>query len=116
LFTSSSWLALDGGTEAVQKLLREYAMPRSVIDPEQLGGQAASYGLRANVPNPSEKWDVQIVAEPSAIPQAHLFVQTNLSFQDGTSHHGIDEQILFTGHLVQKIFASLGIDFHQSES
>jgi len=112
----SAWLALDGGPEAAQKLLHEHAMPRSPIDPKQLGGQIASYTLRANVPNPSEKWDIQIVAEPSAIPQAHLFVLINSSFREGTSHHSIDEQISFIEHLVPKVFASLGIDLSQSES
>jgi hypothetical protein len=116
LFSLGAWLVLDGGTEAAQKLLREHAMPSSLIDPIQLGGQTASYTLRANVPNPSEKWDVQIAAEPSAIPQANLFVQINLTFQDGTSYHGIDAQISLTEHLVPKIFASLGIDLNQSES
>jgi hypothetical protein len=91
-------------------------MPRCPIDPKQLGGQTASYTLRANVPNPSEKWDIQIVAEPSAIPQAHLFVLIKLSFREGTSYYSIDEQISFIEHLVPKVFASLGIDLSQSES
>jgi hypothetical protein len=69
-FAINTWLALDGASEAAQKLLRDHASPRSPIDPKQLGAQGVNYTLRTNLQNPSEKWDVQIVAEPSALPQA----------------------------------------------
>jgi hypothetical protein len=112
-FSLSAWLTLDGGTEAAQELLVKRAIPHSPIDPQQLGAQTVSYAPRVNVSNEPEKWNVQIVAEPSAIPLAHLFVGINLFLRDGTPYHSIDEQISFTEQLVPKVFASLGIDLKE---
>jgi hypothetical protein len=109
-FLVNAWLALDGATEAAQKLLRDHANPRSPIDPKQLGAQDIAYTARTILQNPSEKWDVQIVAEPSVIPQAHLFIMTNLSFRAGTKYESIDQQISFAEQLVPKIFTSFGIE------
>jgi hypothetical protein len=115
-FLVNAWLVLDGGSGAAQELLRDHANPRSPIDPKLLGAQGVAYTVRANLQNPSEKWDVQIVAEPSAIPQAHLFVMTNLSFRAGATFNTIDQQISFAEQLVPKIFDSLGIKLKTSPS
>jgi hypothetical protein len=115
-FVRNAWLALDGASGAAQGLLRDHANPRSPIDPKQLGAQSVIYTVRTNLQNPSEKWDVQIVAEPSAIPQAHLFISTNLSFRAGTKFDTIDQQILFEEQLVPKIFGSLSIKLKTSPS
>jgi hypothetical protein len=115
-FSLSSWMALEGGTDAAQAFLRKRAMPQSCIDPKQLGGENATYVLRVNVPNPTEMWTVQITAEPSALPQADLFLLVQLSFGHGTQYQGVDEQILFTERLVRKVLASLEIDLMQTGS
>jgi hypothetical protein len=112
-FSLSGWLTLDGGIEAAHEVLVNRAKPHSLIDPRQLGGETASYALRVNVSNEPEKWNVQIVAEPSAIPMAHLFVGINLLLRDGTPYDSIDEQISFTEQLVPKVFALLGIDLKE---
>jgi len=115
-FAIHAWLALDRAIAGAQELLRDHANPRSPIEPKQLGAQIINYSIRTNVQNPSEKWDVQIVAEPSAIPQAHLFILSNLSFRAGTTYDSIDQQISFTEQLVPKIFGSLGIELKTSQS
>src|SRR5262249_53490218 len=115
-FVVNAWLALDGASGAAQELLRDHANPRFPIDPKQLGAQGVTYTVRTNLQNESEKWDVQIAAEPSAIPQAHLFVLTNLSFRPGTKFDTIDQQILFAEQLVPKVFSSLGIKLKTSPS
>ncbi len=57
-----------------------------------------------------------MIAEPSAIPQAHLFILTNLFFRAGTTYDSIDEKISFAAQLVPKIFASLGIETKTSQN
>jgi hypothetical protein len=113
-FVVNAWLALDGASEAAQELLRNHANPRSPIDPKQLGAQSVTYTVRTNFLNPSEKWDVQIVAEPSALPQAHLFILTTLSFRAGTKFDTIDQQISFAEQLVPKVLGSLGVKLKSS--
>jgi hypothetical protein len=113
-FLIHAWLALDGASGAAQELLRDHATPRSPIDPKQLGAEDVTYTVRTNLQNPTEKWDAQIVAEPSAIPQAHLFIATNLSFRAGTKFDAIDQQIAFAEQLQSKIFCSLGIELKTS--
>jgi hypothetical protein len=115
-FLVHAWLALDGASGGAQELLRDHATPRSPIDPNRLGAQDVTYALRTNLQNPTEQWDAQIVAEASAIPQAHLFIGTNLSFRAGTKFDTIDQQISFAEQLTLKIFASLGIKLKTSES
>jgi hypothetical protein len=113
-FQINAWLVLDGASGAAQELLRDHATPRTPIDPKRLGAQDVTYTVRTNLQNLTEKWDVQIVAEPSAVPQAHLFIMTNLSFRAGTKFDTIDQQIAFAEQLAPKIFGSLGIKLKTS--
>jgi hypothetical protein len=113
-FLINAWLVLDGTSGAAQGLLRDHATPRAPIDPKRLGAQDVTYTVRTNLQNPTEKWDVQIVAEPSALPQAHLFIATNLFFRTGTKFDTIDQQISFAEQLVPKIFGLLGIELKTS--
>ena len=103
------WLALAGGVEAAQSILQKSASPSAPIDPKFLGAETTTYSPRANIQNQSDKWDVQILAEPSAIQHAHLFVSIDIWFRIGTKYAGVEQQVQLVEGVMPKLLSSIGL-------
>ena len=62
------------------------------------------------VENDAERWDTQVVGEPSAIPEAHLFLSLDTWFRAGTPVSTLTQQIEFVEKMLSNVLKSLSLE------
>jgi hypothetical protein len=113
-FLLHAWLSVEGGEAAARNALKKSAVPASAICPQTLGAEVVTHHLKANVVNEADRWDMLIFGEPSAIPEAHIFVSVDISFRAGTTYSMLGSQIEFVEGILPKVFKSIDLEIAAS--
>jgi hypothetical protein len=107
-YTLHSWLKLDDGESAASNVLKRTGAGE--ISPKLFGAERVMEQLKTKVVNDSEKWDVQIIGEPSAITEAHLFLSIDTWFRPGSKYSALSEQIGFVEEFLPKALKAFGVE------
>jgi hypothetical protein len=80
-FRISSWLNVEGGRETVTKNLAQIARPsRNVFKIKDIGAESVEYAAKIQLKNPSLGWQLTVVAEPSMVSEADLYLLRDYVF------------------------------------
>lgn len=98
-FVLGSWLVCEGGSEAVENILKPRGDAAFGISPAQFNGDAIHYSLQAELIAQQERWNARLRLERSYIEIAHLFFACDLTYMNDGKYNSLPERI---GH-VQKL-------------
>ena len=85
-----SWLTVDGGMDAAERLVRSLSWLPESHDPFGIGATKISSQVKFDCLNPDEQWAIGIILEKSALPDAHLFFEISAAYTPGTVHNTFD--------------------------
>jgi hypothetical protein len=78
----ASWLRIDGDKDELVKKLNQIAGPqRATFDTARIGAETMEHFTKCNFRNEAAGWYLTIIAEPSALPDADLYVMREYLFQ-----------------------------------
>jgi hypothetical protein len=77
----ASWLRVDGGKEELVKKLNQIAKPqRRTLDKARIGAETIEHFTKVNFRNEAAGWQLTVLVEPSALPDADLFLHRDYQF------------------------------------
>jgi hypothetical protein len=80
----ASWLRVDGGKDQLVKKLNQIAKPqRTKFDKARIGAETMDHFTKVNFRNEVAGWQLIVQAEPSALPDADLYLYRDYSFWPG---------------------------------
>lgn len=103
----STWLTVDGGRAWVDATLKKVAAPRNGFDGRRVGAEKLSYNPRLVLENERQGWRIAVVAEPSAVPNADLFLLRDYTLAPGLS---AEDQFRFVESTTLPILEWLGLE------
>lgn len=103
----SAWLTVEGGRAYVDAILKKVASPRNGFDARRVGAEKLSYNPRLVLDNEREGWRMVVVAEPSAAPNADLFLLREYTLTPGQS---AEDQFRFVESSTAPVLEWLGLE------
>jgi len=80
----ASWLRVDGGREEMVKKLNQIAKPqRTTLTKARIGAEMIDHFTKVQFRNETAGWQLTVLAEPSALPDADLFLHRDYRFLPG---------------------------------
>ncbi len=80
----ASWLRVDGGKDGLVKKLNQIAKPqRTTFDKARIGADTMEHSTKVNFRNEAAGWQLTIIAEPAALPDADLYLYRDYLFLPG---------------------------------
>jgi len=80
----ASWLRVDGGKDEFVKKLNQIAKPQRVrFDKARIGAATMEHFAKVNFRNEAAGWQLTVLAEPSALPDADLYLYRDYQFLPG---------------------------------
>jgi hypothetical protein len=80
----ASWLRVDGGKDELVKTLGRIAKPqRTTFDKARIGAETMEHFTRVNFRNAAAGWQLTVIAEPSILPDADLYLYRDYQFWPG---------------------------------
>jgi hypothetical protein len=80
----ASWLRVDGGKEEMVKKLNQIAKPqRTTFNKARIGAETIEHFTKVQFRNEAAGWQLTVLAEPSALPDADLFLHRDYRFLSG---------------------------------
>jgi hypothetical protein len=80
----ASWLRVDGGREEMKKKINQIAKPqRTTFNKARIGAETIEHFTKVQFRNEAAGWQLTVLAEPSAIPEADLFLHRDYRFLSG---------------------------------
>ncbi len=112
----ASWLRVDGGKDVLVKALNKIAKPqRSTFDKARIGAESMEHFIKVNFRNETAGWQLAILAEPSALPDADLYLHRDYQFLPGGELDTSEKRLGFLETSSIAIFEWLGIDTLKQE-
>lgn len=103
------WLTVDGGKDEVNKQFRRIAKPaRSGLDKNFLSAGSIEQWLRIMFKNDTVGWRLSISAEPSAMPDADLYVLRDYLFDTQLEMDTVEKRFSFAETSGKEIAEWLG--------
>ena len=108
----ASWLIMDGGTEQVTKVLNKVAKPaRTTLDQKQFGDSVTvEYWTKVLLKDTHGGWQLTVGVEPSAIPDAHLYILRDYIFEPASWFDTPEKKMAFLESSTTAICSWLGIE------
>lgn len=111
----SSWLNVEGGRELITKNLTQISRPsRNIFDIKAIGAESVDYTAKINLKNSSAGWQISIIAEPSAVSEADLFLLRDYIFTLGSEMATAEARLAFVQSSTVVICEWLGIGTYGS--
>jgi hypothetical protein len=80
----ASWLHVDGGKDELVRKLNQIARPqRATFDKARIGAETMEHFTKFNFRNEAAGWGLTLIVEPSALPDADLYILRDYLFQPG---------------------------------
>ncbi|SRR6266496_1279098 len=80
----ASWLRVDVSKDELVKKLNQIARPqRTTFDKARIGAETMEHFTKVNFRNESAGWQLTVLAEPSALPDADLYLYRDYQFLPG---------------------------------
>jgi hypothetical protein len=78
----ASWLRVDSGKDELMKKLNQIARPqRATFDKTRIGAETMEHFTKFNFRNETAGWHLTLIVEPSALPNADLYIIRDYLFQ-----------------------------------
>lgn len=92
----ASWLRVDGGKDQLVKKLNQIAKPqRTKFDKARIGAETMDHFTKVNFRNEAAGWQLIVQAEPSALPDADLYLYQDYLFWPGSELDTIEKKLGF---------------------
>ena len=85
-----SWLTVDGGMDAAERVIRNLSWLPDSHDPFEIGATKVSSQVKFDCLNSDEQWAIGIILDKSALPDAHLFFEISATYTMGTDYNTFD--------------------------
>jgi hypothetical protein len=106
----ASWLRVDGGKEEMVKKLNQIAKPqRTIFNKARIGADTIEHFTKVQFRNEAAGWQLTVLAEPSALPDADLFVHRDYRFLSGGELDTSEKKLGFLETSSIAIYEWLGI-------
>ena len=80
----ASWLRVDGGRQEMVRKLNQIAKPRrTTFNKARIGAETIDHFTKVQFRNETAGWQLTVLAEPSASPDADLFIHQDYRFVPG---------------------------------
>jgi hypothetical protein len=80
----ASWLRVDGGKDVLVKKLNQIAKPqRTTFDKARIGAETMEHSTKVSFRNEAAGWQLTVLAEPAALPDADLYLYRDYLFVPG---------------------------------
>jgi hypothetical protein len=80
----ASWLRVDGGKDELVKKLNQITKPqRKTFDKARIGAEVMEHSAKVNFRNETAGWRLTVLAEPSELPEADLYLLRDYQFMPG---------------------------------
>ena len=80
----ASWLRVDGGRQEMVRKLNQIAKPRrTTFNKARIGAKTIEHFAKVQFRNETAGWQLTVLAEPSASPDADLFIHRDYRFVPG---------------------------------
>jgi hypothetical protein len=80
----ASWLRVDGGKDVLVKKLTQIAKPqRTTFDKARIGAETMEHSTKVNFRNEAAGWQLTVLVEPAALPDADLYLYRDYLFLPG---------------------------------
>jgi hypothetical protein len=77
----ASWLRVDGGKNQLVKKLNQIAKPqKQVLEKDRIGAETMEHYAKVSFRNETAGWQLTVLAEPAALPDADLYLYRDYSF------------------------------------
>ena len=104
------WLKIDGGKEEAVKQLNRVAKPqRPGLTKGFLRANSIEHWLRIMFQNTDAGWRISLTAEPSAVPEADLYIMRDYTFDAQLTMDTVEKRLSFIETSEQEIASWLGI-------
>ncbi len=88
---TSYWLAVKGGMEAAEDLIRNLTCLSEAPDPFGIGAGNVYPQIKFDCLNRDDLWNVSITMDRSALAGAHLFLEISAKYRLGTHYDTLDK-------------------------
>ena len=80
----ASWLRVHGGKDELVKKLNRIAKPqRTTFDKARIGAETMEHFTKVSFRNEAAGWQLTVLAEPAALPDADLYLYRDYQFMPG---------------------------------
>ena len=80
----ASWLRVDGGKDQLVKKLNQIAKPqRTTFNKARIGAETMEHFTKVSFRNEAAGWQLTVLAEPAALPDADLYLYRDYQFMPG---------------------------------
>src|SRR6266700_274033 len=106
----SSWLNVEGGRETVTTNLHHIARPaRNLFNITKIGAESVDYAAKIQLKNATAGWQITVIAEPSAVSEADLYLLRDYFFSLGGEMATPEARVAFVQTSTTTICEWLGI-------
>jgi hypothetical protein len=92
----ASWLRIDGGRDGAVKKLNQIAKPqRTTFDKARIDAKTMEHFIKVNFRNETAGWLLTVLAEPSALPDADLYLLRDYQFLAGGELDSREKRLAF---------------------
>ncbi|HVB78985.1 MAG TPA: hypothetical protein VNE82_03430 [Candidatus Binataceae bacterium] len=112
----ASWLLVNGGKAQILKNLRKISKPQSTtFNPKQIGAEKMESFTKVNFQNETAGWQLSVLAEPAAIPDADLYLYRDYQFLPGGELDSSEKKLGFLEMSSLAVYEWLGIGMLKQE-
>jgi len=112
----ASWLRVDGGKDELVKKLNQIAKPqRTTFNKARIGAETMEHFPKANFRNEAAGWQLTVLAEPAALPDADLYLYRDYQFLPGCEFDTSEKKLGFLETSSIAIIEWLGIGMLKQE-
>ncbi len=103
------WLAVEGGTNATEHMIRQLTWRPNERDPFEIGATATRSVAKFDSSNEEEVWSAGVHLDKSAIPEADLFLDVYSEYGSGSSYVSFDDKAEHIYKIVNTVCEKLGL-------
>jgi len=112
----ASWLRVDGGKDELVKKLNQIAKPqRTTFNKARIGAKTMEHSPKTIFRNEVSGWQLTVLAEPSLLPDADLYLYRDYQFLPGCEFDTIEKKLGFLETSSIAITEWLGIGMPMQE-
>ena len=111
--TTPLWLAIEGGVENADILIRKLTWRPDDNDPFGINATATHSMVRFESINEEEIWSVGVYLDKAALPGAHLFLDISAEYGLRSHYTSFDERTNHLAYLVRTVVDKLGLDLER---
>ena len=105
-----SWLTVDGGMDAAERLVRNFSWLPESHDSFGIGATRVSSRVRFDCLNPDKHWAIGIILDKPVLPETHLFFEISSTYTPGTNYDTFDRMTEHLSSASKLVIEKLGLE------